>query len=252
MKKNHISSIKQTYRNEMMEVLTPHLEALGSLKTEHIAYRQFLKSGETLYFCSTDQYQESFIEQDEMKMHYAKEILLLNREGYNFVIRSSANTSNAFLQKLLILDLCNSLVVYKKEEDIIHMYCFIFSSSNTSAINHFINRREVFEKVVLDCQETLSVICAKPEYKTLREKIFSQKFADGVFLDTNNHSLKLDNNMYTKRQKECVSLLLKGATNKDIAQRLNICPKTVEYHISNLKSKLDCSNRFGITEKIIF
>jgi len=241
---------KHKFRNELSDIFVPHLNKLGALKADCIGYRQFLADGKTMYYCSTEQYDENFIEPEEMKLHYSKEILLINREGYNFILRSSSNANNSFLQKLLLLDLCNSLIIYQMEENIIHMFCFIFSSSNLSASNYFINKRELFENIVYECKDEVSAICAKDEYSILQDQIFSEKIAKEMFFKAKAQSLQTSKVVYTKRQKQCISLLQRGATNKDISQKLRICLKTVEYHVSNLKDKSKCHNRFGITEKV--
>ena len=244
------AELRKKFKLDMCEIFNSHAEILGVLKADHIGYRQFLSTGETMYYCSTEQYIESFIEPEEMMLHYAKEILLISREGYNCILRSPSAANNSFLQKLLLLDLCNSLIVYQMEDSTIHMFCFIFSSSNLSASNHFINKRELFENIVSECKNKVSAICEKKEYSSLRENLFTKKIAEDIFFKIKFKSSLSFNAAYTQRQKQILSLLKRGATNKDISKKLHICVKTVEYHISNLKNKAGCHNRFGITEKV--
>jgi len=47
----------------------------------------------------------------------------------------------------------------------------------------------------------------------------------------------------TPRQKEILALVAKGYTNKAIASRLRISPKTVDAHLSNIYRILQVSNR---------
>ena len=46
-----------------------------------------------------------------------------------------------------------------------------------------------------------------------------------------------------EREQEVLDLLAQGARNKDIAEALFIVPRTVEYHLANIYSKLGVSNR---------
>jgi NarL family two-component system response regulator LiaR len=47
----------------------------------------------------------------------------------------------------------------------------------------------------------------------------------------------------TRREREVLSLLVKGLTNAGIAERLGISRSTVKAHVSNILSKLSVSNR---------
>lgn len=53
----------------------------------------------------------------------------------------------------------------------------------------------------------------------------------------------------TQRELEVLRLLFTGLTNKEVASRLNITPRTVDFHRSNLYSKTNSSN---ITELVRF
>src|SRR4029079_5445519 len=47
----------------------------------------------------------------------------------------------------------------------------------------------------------------------------------------------------TRREVEVRQLLARGLSNKDIAERLVISPKTVSNHVEHIYGKIDCSNR---------
>jgi HD-GYP domain-containing protein (c-di-GMP phosphodiesterase class II) len=47
----------------------------------------------------------------------------------------------------------------------------------------------------------------------------------------------------TQREIEVLRLLARGLSNKDIAERLVIAPKTVSNHVEHIYGKIDCSNR---------
>ncbi|CDZ78385.1 DNA-binding transcriptional activator UhpA [Legionella massiliensis] len=54
-----------------------------------------------------------------------------------------------------------------------------------------------------------------------------------------------------KRETESLFYLMRGYTAKEIAQRLGLSPKTIEYHIEQLKNKLGCSKKSELVEKSI-
>lgn len=47
----------------------------------------------------------------------------------------------------------------------------------------------------------------------------------------------------SKRERQCLKLLLQGKTAKETAASLTLSPRTVEYYFDNLKDKLECWNR---------
>ena len=51
----------------------------------------------------------------------------------------------------------------------------------------------------------------------------------------------------TRREKEVLMLLARGATNRVMDQELGISEKTVARHVSNIFLKLDLSNRSAAT-----
>lgn len=48
---------------------------------------------------------------------------------------------------------------------------------------------------------------------------------------------------FRKREKEVIELLLKGKSNKQIAQALGVSVRTVEFHLSNIYARLDVRSR---------
>ncbi|TMH10837.1 MAG: helix-turn-helix transcriptional regulator, partial [Betaproteobacteria bacterium] len=45
------------------------------------------------------------------------------------------------------------------------------------------------------------------------------------------------------RERECLTLASRGLTSEDIAARLEISPRTVEFHFAGIRSKLAAANR---------
>lgn len=53
-----------------------------------------------------------------------------------------------------------------------------------------------------------------------------------------------------KRQKECINLLLTGASSFEIAQKLNLSPRTIESYLDVLKSKFHARNKAELIVKL--
>jgi NarL family two-component system response regulator LiaR len=60
----------------------------------------------------------------------------------------------------------------------------------------------------------------------------------------------------TEREREVLALLVKGRSNAEIAEQLNISMATIKFHISNIFSKLGAKNRveaaaFALEQKLV-
>lgn len=66
-----------------------------------------------------------------------------------------------------------------------------------------------------------------------------------------NHTKCNVSELLTKRQCECLYLLVRGKTMKQIANELNISSKTVEHYLDAIKIKLNCYSRSELIEKAL-
>ena len=62
-----------------------------------------------------------------------------------------------------------------------------------------------------------------------------------------NHQLNIK---VTRRQKECINLLLTGATSQEMAEKLNLSRRTIESYIDLLKSKFHARNKADLITKL--
>lgn len=56
-------------------------------------------------------------------------------------------------------------------------------------------------------------------------------------------SITADEIPLTEREWEVLALVAQGKRNREIAQELGVCEKTVEYHVTNILGKLGLPNR---------
>ncbi|GAA4710869.1 ATP-binding protein [Phytohabitans rumicis] len=55
----------------------------------------------------------------------------------------------------------------------------------------------------------------------------------------------------TARERQVADLIVRGLTNREIAERLHLSPKTVEAHVSRVFSKLDVRSRIALASRLI-
>lgn len=62
---------------------------------------------------------------------------------------------------------------------------------------------------------------------------------------------KHGNLYFTKREAECMSRMLRGKTITRVADELELSPRTVEFYLKNMKSKLGCRTKFELIEVVL-
>jgi len=55
-----------------------------------------------------------------------------------------------------------------------------------------------------------------------------------------------NNTYFTKREAECMMLFLKGYTNSQVAQLLNLSSRTIEFYIKNMRHKTGCTSKANL------
>lgn len=56
---------------------------------------------------------------------------------------------------------------------------------------------------------------------------------------------------FTRREAECMVHILKGKTISKVAVILELSPRTVEFYLKKMKSKLDCRTKSELMEKVL-
>ena len=96
-------------------------------------------------------------------------------------------------------------------------------------------------------QELMMAVHSVLQGKTYISPEISDQVLEG-YLTSSKHLKKAGSwESITQREREVLKLLAEGYANRDIADLLNISPKTVEKHRSNLISKLDLHNVAQLT-----
>ena len=80
-----------------------------------------------------------------------------------------------------------------------------------------------------------------------------KQFDEKLNFNSSHYTLNNHQNKYelTNREYECVFLLIRGKSAKEIGVLLSISPRTVESYIENIKNKMDCKNKAEILVKAV-
>jgi len=141
---------------------------------------------------------------------------------------------------------------YRHSEYIEH-YAFAFNKNASNKTDFFIKNSHVLEKFCHYFKSKASDIIKKQEQgpKSSYPKRFDiscieeqsrnrQKFFDEINKNKKSLIANKDGSLIklTKRESECISILMKNKTVKEIGSTLNLSPRTVEHYIDNVKQKL--------------
>lgn len=72
-----------------------------------------------------------------------------------------------------------------------------------------------------------------------------------MLLDLISTKLKFHLSKLSKRESECIFYILRGMTTKQMADVMNLSPRTVEGYLLNIRNKLDCKNRYEIISTVL-
>ena len=134
-------------------------------------------------------------------------------------------------------------------------YCEFFgfgtTKENSQIINTYLTKLDVLKKFCdYFLEQASSVIKLVEKNKVILP--FHNKKLD--FINSDSFDLKdnlLHSKLLSKRQSECIKLLIAGKTSRQIASTLNLSPRTVEHYLTHIKTKLNCKNKTELIIKLV-
>ncbi|KTD40549.1 helix-turn-helix transcriptional regulator [Legionella parisiensis] len=71
-----------------------------------------------------------------------------------------------------------------------------------------------------------------------------RQYDDTLHLSPHHYTLSNTENKYELTNRECVFLLIRGKSAKEIGALLSLSKRTIEPYIENIKNKMDCKNKY--------
>lgn len=150
--------------------------------------------------------------------------------------------TNQLIDQRELFDHDNCFMIINKKEELVEYFIFYASRENGMAINFYLNgfdKLEAFSNYFVNAAKELIA------------------FADNNKIDANIFSFNKDEKterstleVLTSREKDVAKLLVTGATIKDVGVALRISPRTVECHVENMKSKLNCTRKSALVKQL--
>lgn len=143
---------------------------------------------------------------------------------------------------------------YKDKAEIINKFSlldypeFIHAKHENDLVIQTGKTHQFFNKVSFKDKFLLLVTIKTPTYDDSGKinGVFGISQIISVNTVKKNEHMKL-----TDRQHQCISLLLQGKTNNQVAEALKLSPRTIESYIENIKNKLGCNSKSMLIEKIL-
>ena len=184
-----------------------------------------------------------------------------SRQGYIFWPVESIS-QDMFLSLNYEFNIWHGFTIYYKTQDYLEKFSFAFDKNSGEKMNFYINNLFLLEsfcsyfrtaaKDIIDCSDKSRLAIFQNGIQQtlfLREEDIIQS-ANSKFLNfLQMHQLnKLAGIKFSKREFECIKSLAHGKTTKEIAQRLNLSPRTIASYIENIKNKTGYSFKSQIVD----
>ena len=135
----------------------------------------------------------------------------------------------------------NPFNIFYKTKDYIELIGFACDKPQFQAVNLYFNYLPVLEKFAAKFKKEAKIIIKQAENNLI---ILPKRTFDIDYqLSVPKVGSINENNILTKREQECLSVLSKGMSYKEISSNLFISQRTVEEHINNIKSKTGLNSR---------
>lgn len=168
-----------------------------------------------------------------------------------------------FLQLTEGFGLQKGLVMVKKLKDACEFFYFSSQKNINFSNNFYLNNMDRIEQFVLHFKDVAKSILDQANQQKI---LFPQTGDESVLVSSEwkksnlligGSSTELSKNFdfniacLTKREQECTRFLKDGLSIKEIAQKMQISPRTAEKHLNQIKLKLNCASKSKLLIKLL-
>ena len=243
-----------SYNKSMMDVVDDLCQPLETyFDITHLAFLRFYNDGRLVRLANHTSWLNTFFEKeffnDKVLFEEYIQPLRLFEEKVIFL----TGTPKCEHAKLLIShNLWNFRVSFKRFPEYVESYCFATAIDNRDVFAYYMNNQETFDAFFAHFKEkALPLLQSNPHIyinttlniahdpnKTSIKNV-NTSFLQELYPTSNNIKLILSTPslILSARQGELLFYISRGYSMKQIAQILQISPRTVETHVSHLKIK---------------
>ncbi|MCC2624385.1 MAG: hypothetical protein K0R14_258 [Burkholderiales bacterium] len=186
------------------------------------------------HYLRTKLYQESIFELPAH--HYVR----------NRVIWCNVGTHSHIIQEAAKFNIKHGVTFIEPVEDGCEFYFLGTTICNGEVINKYLSNFTLLEKFITNFHQAKAPLLHKvePHRFIIKDRYDNNLcFKQGNLIEKFNFLNSLYNYHFTKRELDCVPLLIKGYSAKQIAEELDLSFRTIESYINNIKNKTKSSSK---------
>lgn len=172
--------------------------------------------------------------------------LLAQRESYHFI--SNEGPFHQAKHDLLTLFSTDQAVDFlTRENDYCEAVCFSFPSGCNDGYSTIFNNLSHFKYFSKEIKKKASKI-----FKTAEQnKVLLPQSMRGINFGVPQKNVGFKYENLSIRETEVLTHIVKGNTAKEIGQKLNLSPRTIEQHMKNIKIKMDVQSKSQLINKVM-
>lgn len=259
--KNNISSYQfnKSIGSEIDTICEPFFKTFG---ITHFGYIRILPNNQMFRIANKPEWTEKFFEYEFYNdiSFYSMEKIPING-NYSFLLFGEPQTAHC---KALCNDfnIWNALTIYERFENYGSLWFFATTKENEMILDLYLNDLDILRKFILYFKEKaqhlllfndksriinmqINPLVDKFQTDLGIEKFLSESQISKYYLNKEENNISL-----SKREFECLKILSKGKTIKEVGKLLNLSPRTIESHINSAKQKTGCFYKDNIIDII--
>jgi DNA-binding CsgD family transcriptional regulator len=158
------------------------------------------------------------------------------------IIWTNINTHNVILHDAAMFGIKHGVTIVEPNHDGYEFFFLGTTTSDSSAINKYLSNFQLLDKFIQNFKSANQNLLLKLHANKITvDDWFDNKLKFESINDIDRYSFLTELYQYqlTPREIECLPLLIKGCTSKQIAEFLKISHRTVEDYVSNIKYKMN-------------
>lgn len=249
-----------TSKQEIDQISKPLKDHFGITS---VIYQKNFNDGSEIRLVNQPLWQEHFFQHELYKISGFEKHPSLYQSG--FVVWSHMTHHQPILAAARQFNIDHGITMINKTHDGVEFYFLGTTPDKPHLTNFFLNNIDLIQRFILYFKEQAAplitrantqriVLPNKYQVVTSNEQaihMLDTEIKKQFLKETKVKKAYYDNLVISKREMDCIKLLLQGKTARAIGAELFISPRTVESHLENVKDKLLCRSKSELIAKLL-